>query len=195
MGPGAGAVHVLRSAGADRQRLAGVRSTRQVGRYPRFPACGAKSFSTNQALALFQKAQAAIKSIANILHRITRAVLAPHLGDGLIARNAAVNQPTSRSHRAARTRVVCDDHKAVPRSAWMRRSSKHFSRRNRVKVARGLIGQHQRRVHDQRTAMATRCCMPPDSSAGALSMAWPGPRHPAGCGWSRCLGVDAAPRP
>ena len=45
-----------------------------------------------------------------------------------------------------------DDHKArAPLGVDAAQQGKHFGRRSRVKVARGLIGQHQRRVHDQRT--------------------------------------------
>ena len=48
----------------------------------------------------------------------------------------------------------------------IRQRLKHLLRRARIQIACWLVSHDKRGIVDQARAMATRCCSPPESSAG-----------------------------
>ena len=99
---------------------------------------------------------------------------------------------TRRSMRAASSRLCVATRAASPVAAQLRQRAKDMVGGVRIEIAGGLVGQQQRGALATARAMATRCCSPPDSSAGRWVSRRRGRDSPAVRRRARDLGGQAA---
>ena len=156
---------------------------------PEAPRSPRQEFLTKSGLALFCKSASIINSIAK--HPAANHPCGAGSTPSAMASSRAMRRqsaPPAGRIAQARSQVVRDDHKrnrsALGVDAAQRANTSANEAVSRLPVSSSASTSGG--FMTSARAMATRCCMPPDSSAGRLFVhAWARPRRRAGCAHGR----------